>query len=800
MLLLQQLCIALVLLGACIMLYSVFRYYRFLVELNTMSKGSKVFSNWIYAICMMMMLFFLVGYAVIAIVYAHTEVVTAQNLLVALIFFFGAIFVLTMVNVVRRMFLTIADKDELKRRLSQQELMSAIADRFISNDPVDVLAKDALKLISDFTGYDRILLAKLDRDEAVLDARYEHVGEKLQNKNQRMGRLPFGPGTRFFQLFILEKAPYYANDQIDQDKVPIAREIDLMALLVVPIYVGGEFWGILEMDQCGRPYHWAESDIHLATLVASLFSGLAEREAMGKSLRTMSSMVERAPQYIAYINGKGQFSYANPAAAKITGYSIEALKNGGVALLCGKDSLRFLRESVMPTLMARGSAEYEVPVYRKDGEELIMAFTNFTVPDEFGIGMGAIAMDVTERKRLEAELLSAKEAAENASRAKGDFLARMSHEIRTPMNAIIGMTNIAQSAHDPEKISHSLEKIDGASKHLLGLINDILDMSKIEADKLEIFPEPFFLRKTIDSVCDVIRVRAEEKRIDFAVQVESVVPIMAVGDALRLSQVLTNLLSNAVKFTPEEGRVSLHISLGLPEHPEELRLYAQVEDSGIGMTEEQKNRLFTPFEQAEGTIARRFGGTGLGLAISKKMVELMGGEIIVTSEVGKGSCFSFTASLMPHEMTEDFLGEAIGPQEEEAQAYSFPAARLLLVDDIEINREIALAFLEETGLTIDCAENGQEALNRFQEAGGDYDFILMDVQMPLMDGLEATRRIRALDLDNAKTVPIIAMTANAFQEDVEMCKAAGMNDHIGKPIDPDGLIERLAHYCRQMEK
>lgn len=523
-------------------------------------------------------------------------------------------------------------------------------------------------------------------------------------------------------------------------------------------------------------------------------------------------------------------------------------------------------------------------------------------------------------------LTKAKIEAEAASRAKSDFLSNMSHEMRTPMNAIIGMTSIAKSSSELERKDYCLGKIEDASTHLLGVINDILDMSKIEANKFTISFEEFNFEKMLQKVVNVINFRVDEKHQDFTVHIDRNIPSTLIGDDQRLAQVITNLLSNAVKFTPENGSIHLNTYF-LREENDICTVQIEVIDSGIGISPEQQSRLFTSFEQAESSTSRRFGGTGLGLAISKRIVEMMDGRIWIESELGKGSTFAFTIqakrgsgdskSLLGSdvnwknirilviddsdeireyfaEMMQQFgvgcdlagSGEeaceliyANGPYdlyfvdwkmpgmdgievsrlikkiesdnsviimisstewsviEDEAKSAGiekfllkplFPSAVvdcisecigsggkvsaadgsfdretenfegycILLAEDVEINREIVLALLEPTSLSIDCAENGAEALRIYSGDPDRYDMIFMDVQMPEMDGYEATRRIRSLDIPKAKTVPIIAMTANVFREDIEKCLDAGMDGHVGKPLDFHEVLGDLRKYLK----
>jgi CheY-like chemotaxis protein len=392
------------------------------------------------------------------------------------------------------------------------------------------------------------------------------------------------------------------------------------------------------------------------------------------------------------------------------------------------------------------------------------------------------------------ELASALEKAHEASLAKSNFLSNMSHEIRTPMNAIIGMTSIGKSAHETYKKDYALDRIANASIHLLGVINDILDVSKIESGKYELSSTEFDFEKMLKRVVDVISFKVDEKEQRFTVCVDENIPQYMVGDDQRLAQVITNLLGNAVKFTSKGGDVSLDTCF-LGEEDGVCQIKIAVTDTGIGISPGQQTKLFQSFQQAESSTSRKFGGTGLGLAISKSIVEKMDGKIWVESDLGKGATFAFTFKMRRAEMKEQPLERY--PQTPDADAdicSTFKGCRILVAEDVEINREILMALLEPTNLEIDCAENGEEAVRMFGEAPEKYDMIFMDLQMPEMDGLEATRKIREFDIQKAKNIPIVAMTANVFKEDVEKCLAAGMNSHVGKPLNFDEVLEELQKY------
>ena len=404
------------------------------------------------------------------------------------------------------------------------------------------------------------------------------------------------------------------------------------------------------------------------------------------------------------------------------------------------------------------------------------------------VGVLAVAHNITERKEMEERALS-------ASRAKSAFLANMSHEIRTPMNAIIGMTTIGKAADDPTRKDYCFTKIEEASSHLLGVINDILDMSKIEANKFELSPVEFDFEKMIQSAVNVVNFRVDEKKQNLTVIIDREIPKNLFADDQRLVQVITNLLGNSVKFTPEGGSISLAARFS-GEKDGLCTIEITVKDTGIGISSEQQKHLFSSFQQAEISTTRRYGGTGLGLAICKSIVEMMGGTIRVESERGNGAAFTFTIQAKKSSRVNEAINDSKEEEHKEAPELDglFTGRRILLVEDVEINREIVLALLEPTQLGIDCAENGVEAVRKFSEAPDRYDLIFMDIQMPEMDGYEATRRIREMNTPKAKSIPIIAMTANVFREDVDKCIEAGMNSHVGKPLNFDEILEKLKGY------
>ncbi|MDR2257856.1 MAG: response regulator [Treponema sp.] len=691
------------------------------------------------------------------------------------------------------------------RRFKQQELMSRLARSFISAEDTASLINDALRITGEFMKASRMLIGIPEADTEFSRAAYVWCGDNTivtaPVKKGLNGIINSFPPQEPPEIPIIS-----CDDIRDDPRFTVMETAGVKAFMMAPLYVDGAFWGVVSLEECQRTRTWTESDRQLVITVNSVIAGAANR-------------------------------------------------------------------------------------------------------------------DLREKERD-----AALRQAERASQAKSVFLANMSHEIRTPMNAIIGMTAIAKSSRDIERKEYCLEKIEDASRHLLGVINDILDMSKIEANKFELSFTGFNFEKMLRKVVNVSTFRMDEKGLDFTVRIDENIPRNLYGDEQRLAQVITNLLSNAVKFTPEGGFIRVEAKLE-KEKEGVCTLLISVADSGIGITAAQQRRLFDSFEQADSSTSRKFGGTGLGLAISKRIVEMMEGSIRVESEPGKGSTFTFRVNVERGQgIEEGLLGSEINWKnlrvlavddaddireffvevsgglgfsldtaangedalsliekngnydmyfvdwkmpgmdgielsrrikekggtsvvimisaaqlasiETEAKAAGvdkflskplFPSAiadcvnqcfgldnaaagagekpvvtdnfegfRVLLAEDVEINREIVVSLLEPTSLQIISAENGAQALELFKKAPETYDLIFMDVQMPEMDGYEATRRIRAWEKEHTqvfpKGIPIIAMTANVFREDIEKCLAAGMNAHVGKPIDIEEMLSALRKY------
>ena len=410
---------------------------------------------------------------------------------------------------------------------------------------------------------------------------------------------------------------------------------------------------------------------------------------------------------------------------------------------------------------------------------------------------------VSELTRINAEMDAARKAAEQARKeaeqanaAKQEFLSSMSHDIRTPMNAIIGMTSLAlDNTDDPKRVRDYLGKIALSSKHLLGLINDVLDISKIESGKMTLNVEPVSLREAMDSIVNIMQPQVTAKNQQFKVAAREILSENVRCDGVRLNQVLINLLGNAVKFTPEKGAVQLTVyQEALPEDASRVRTHFLVSDTGIGMSKEYQKVIFESFSREDNTRVRKTEGSGLGMAITKCIVDAMGGTISVRSEQGRGSEFHVVLDL--ERAAAPAASEAADGAAERANDVVLKGRRILLAEDNELNWEVARELLSILELELDWAENGEICVEKFRNSpAGHYDAIIMDVRMPVMDGYEATAAIRRLEREDAD-IPIIAMTADAFSEDIQRCLERGMNDHLAKPIDIQAVTFKLKKYLK----
>ena len=604
--------------------------------------------------------------------------------------------------------------------------------------------------------------------------------------------------------------------------MPACRHIPVIFVTVMD-YAGDKVKGFAvgAVDYVTKPFDIDEVRARVQThlelnRLRNLLEHLVEQRTgmLEKSEEKYRILADYSPNWEYWQALDDQYLYVSPACTDISGYAPGDffLDNTLMEKIILPEDRERWRAKLRESAVTNG-VPVSFRIRTKEGSHRWVDHVARPVFDNSGrpLGRRGSYRDITEIKRLGEELerhrqnleaqvdertaaLSiAKEAAEAASRAKSTFLANMSHELRTPMNAIMGMTNMAlRGATDP-KLKDQLGKIDQASQHLLAVINDILDISKIEADRLTLEHVSFKVGLVLENLTSLIGHKVAEKGLHFFINLLPGIPDLSLqGDPLRLGQILLNFTSNALKFT-EQGSITVRARL-VEESQTHVLLRFEVQDTGIGISTEDQKRLFTSFEQADSSMTRKYGGTGLGLAISKRLAQMMGGEVGIDSAPGQGSTFWFTTRL--EKATDNAVSVAPTSESDMAEArimLRYPGARILLAEDEPINQEVSKGLLEDVGLSVDLAEDGKKAVALAKQ--NRYALILMDMQMPNLNGVDATKAIRQDSLN--RDTPILAMTANAFDEDRQVCIDAGMNDHIGKPVTPNLLYEVLLKWLER---
>ena len=587
-----------------------------------------------------------------------------------------------------------------------------------------------------------------------------------------------------FQEFVNERDRDCFNHLLGQAFQGSARgEVALQASndAVVPVHVG---MSLVVLD-----------GLSAVCLVVTDLTERKRAEAVLASEQRYRLLFDRNPDGVFAVDTTGRFVLANPACEQISGYSASELLQKAFVDLCEPDQRAAVREHFDRNLREDAYTQLETTIIRRDGQRVDLWIAGEPIVSEGQVvGVHCTAKDITDRKRMEEELKQAKAAAEAANVAKSQFLASMSHELRTPMNAILGMTDLALQEPLSDRLRDYLQTARESGDLLLNLLNEVLDVSRIEAGRFELEATPFSPQQTVEQVVRTLRVRADEKGLALSCELAEDLPNLLVGDSLRLRQVLMNLIGNAIKFTPR-GKIVVRVAVQ-GRRGATVSLKFSVSDTGIGIAPEHRERLFAPFTQADASTTRRYGGSGLGLTISKRLVDLMGGTIWLESQLGQGSTFHFTVTLpMARSSSTGYERQPAGREGASTQLATAPARglRVLLVEDTPANQKLVHYLLSNRGHTVVVAENGRESLDRL--TAEDFDVVLMDVQMPEMDGFQATAAIRVLPDVRKARIPIVAMTAHALTGDAERCLAAGMDSYLSKPIDGHeliALVERLS--------
>ncbi len=539
------------------------------------------------------------------------------------------------------------------------------------------------------------------------------------------------------------------------------------------------------------------NELKVIGIVQDVTEQKKKEQSLFENQARMQAIIDTAADAIIVIDTAGIIEEFSPAAELIFGYSKEDVLGKNVKMLMPDPDHsqhdQYLTNYYRTGIQKVVNNKREVTARRKDGTTFPIDLAVVETRIGTAVHFTALIRDITYRKESEMKLVNAMEEAQSATRAKSAFLANMSHEIRTPMNAIIGLSHLALTDINPQKIKDYLSKINRSAKSLLCIINDVLDLSKIEAGKLELENTKFRLEDVIEYVQAISQIKAEEKRLNLSFDVASDVPTALIGDSLKIAQILLNLINNAIKFTPEYGKVTALISTTATTI-ETSELLFSISDNGIGIPDVRQGRLFHAFSQADASTTRKFGGTGLGLVICKNMVQIMGGEIGFNSTEGQGSTFFFTLTLdrQQGKPSPRMSVNLIDDTKIIESIKQINNLRVLLVEDNDFNQEIVEELLERAGINVVVASNGQEALALLEQEC--FDLVLMDCQMPVMDGYEATEAIRSIPA--LKDLPVIALTANVMKADVDLIRKCGMNDYLAKPLDIDLLYNKIHHWLK----
>lgn len=682
-------------------------------------------------------------------------------------------------------------EEKLNLEVKLQEVLVDIASTYINLDldKVDNTINESLKKMGEFVGADRAYVFDYDFENQITSNTYEWCNHGIKPEIENLQKLPIDVFPQWVQKH-RENLPFYIPrvDDLDNEKdeglKAILVEQDIKSLITVPLFDNSGLIGFVGFDSVYQYHNYSDKEIKLLTLFGNMIISIQERKRWERKLilqeEKFRNIITNMKLGLTEVDLNDNVIFANQSFYQMTGYTPEEIKGSKVSsLLLPKETQSKIEEK--RNLRKEGvSDSYELEVLNKDNEKrwwLISGAPNYNDKGQL-IGSIGIHLDITEQKRLEHDLAESISFAETASKAKELFLANMSHEIRTPLHGIIGMIRELSKQDLSQEQFFYVDHADSASRHLLNIINNILDISKIESGELQLDNKNFSLSSLAQNVSSILFAQAQQKNLDLILEISNALKPVHIGDELRLKQILINIVGNAIKFT-DNGQIKLIIDV-LESSNETQKIEIKIEDTGVGMSEDFVKNIFNKFSQEEQLTNRRYEGTGLGMAISYDLLKMMGGTLEVKSKKNVGSTFKFKLDLPIGD-----VGQLVSKSVEITPDY-FSGKSVLLVEDNEMNRYIASIQLKYLGFDIDEATNGVEAIETLKTKV--YDLILMDIQMPEMDGLEATEII----INDLKIkTPIIALTANAFRKEIERYLNKGMDDFITKPFDEITFFQKI---------